>query len=257
MVVNPLRLQAFLRVTAGNGRTVARLPPFTAYLDARDPLRYLNYAIPDDNAEPDRIAVEELCATFSANRRLPRLEWLEEAAPAVTVSLARCGMVEELRAPLMACARDEANEPRAEIPDLVVAPVDDPNLRDCVNLQRAAFGQAALPEGENPPDPRARGGGAVLARTPTDAVAAASWTAIVDGATEIVGVATAEAWRGRGLAGVVTAAAARQAFAVGASVCILSPGNETAQRVYARAGFRCAATMLHWSVRSGEHARAV
>ena len=242
-----LRLQAFLRATAGNGRTVVRVPPFTAYFDARDPLRYLNYAIPDDDAEPDRDAIEELRATFRANKRLARLEWLEEAAPAVAASLARCGMVEELRAPLMACAQNELVEPRAEVPGLMVEPVDDGNLRDCVNLQRAAFGQAALAGGENPPDPRARGGSAVLARTPTDVVAAASWTPIVDGATEIVGVATAEAWRGRGLAGVVTAAAARQAFAAGASRCVLSPGNETAQRVYARAGFRRAATMLHWS----------
>ena len=65
--------------------------------------------------------------------------------------------------------------------------------------------------------------------------------------SEIVGVATAESWRGRGLAGTVTAAAARAAFSAGASLCILSPGGEIAQRVYARAGFRRAATMLHWS----------
>ena len=68
-----------------------------------------------------------------------------------------------------------------------------------------------------------------------------------DGVSEIVGVATAEAWRRRGLAGAVTAAAARGAFAAGAELCLLTPGDEGALRVYARAGFRRVARMLHWS----------
>jgi hypothetical protein len=46
---------------------------------------------------------------------------------------------------------------------------------------------------------------------------------------------------------VAPAAAAAGAFAAGADVCVLSPGDEVAQRVYARAGFTRVATMLHWS----------
>jgi hypothetical protein len=45
----------------------------------------------------------------------------------------------------------------------------------------------------------------------------------------------------------VTAAASRAAFEAGASTCLLSPGDETALRVYARAGFQGVATMLHYS----------
>jgi predicted GNAT family acetyltransferase len=63
----------------------------------------------------------------------------------------------------------------------------------------------------------------------------------------VAGVATVERWRRRGLAGAVTAAAAREAFAAGAELCVISPGGEEAQRVYERAGFRRMATMLHWS----------
>jgi predicted GNAT family acetyltransferase len=87
----------------------------------------------------------------------------------------------------------------------------------------------------------------VLARVAGEAVAAAGWTDVVDGISEIAGVATAEPWRGHGLAGLVTAAATRGAFAAGAELCILSPGSETAQRVYERAGFRRVATMLNWA----------
>ena len=87
----------------------------------------------------------------------------------------------------------------------------------------------------------------MLARIGGEPVSVAAWTPVMDGYSEIVGVATAEKWRRRGLAGLVTAAAARAAFDAGASTCVLSPGDETALRVYARAGFHRIATMLHHS----------
>jgi len=246
-VSDVLRLQAFLRATAAPGRRVLDLPPFTAYLDRDDPMRFLNYAIPDDGAEPDDAAVERLRAGFREHQRLPRLEWVEEAAPAVAAVLEACGMQLELRTPLMSCRPEQLVSADADVPALTVAPIADGDLRETYNLQRVAFGEAPLPDGDEPRDPRRRGGGAVLARSNGEAVAAASWTAVRDETSEIVGVATAAAWRRRGLAGAVTAAAAREAFAAGASLCVLSPGDDTAQRVYARAGFGRVATMLHWS----------
>jgi GNAT superfamily N-acetyltransferase len=147
----------------------------------------------------------------------------------------------------MSCAAEQLVDVRADVPGVAVADVTDADLRDLTDLQRTAFGQARLAPDEAPTDPRPRGGGAVLARASGEPVAAAGWTPGVDGISEIVGVATAEAWRGRRLAGVVTAAAARAAFAAGASLCVLSPGDDAAQRVYARAGFLPAATILHWS----------
>ena len=140
----------------------------------------------------------------------------------------------------MTCGPDELVVPAADVPGLVVGPVGDADLRDAARVQRAAFGQA-------PPRRESYGGGAVLARVGGAPAAVAAWTAVVDGTSEVAGVATAEAWRRRGLAGVVTAAVARAAFAAGARLCLLSPGNDEAQRVYARAGFRGTATMLHWA----------
>jgi predicted GNAT family acetyltransferase len=240
-------LQAFLRASAGRGRTVLRIAPFTVTIHPHDALRYLNYAIPDDGAQPDAPAIEALRAAFRRHHRLPRLEWIEEAAPAVAQALAASGMVEELRTPLMACAAEQLVQARAAVDGLTVAAVGDADLRDCARVQRAAFGEAPLAADEAPSDARRRGGGAVLARVDGIPVAAAAWTAVVDGTSEVAGVATAEPWRRRGLAGAVTAAAARAAFAAGARLCVLSPGDETALRVYARAGFRRAATMLYWS----------
>jgi hypothetical protein len=240
-------LQAFLRTSAGHGRAVLRSGPFTVTIHPHDRLRYLNYAIPDDGAEPDAAAVEALRDVFRAHERLPRLEWIDEAAPAVAAVLAVAGMRQELRTPLMTCGPDELIAAVAEVPGLTVAPAGDGDLRDCARVQRAAFGQPPLPADEPPSDPRRGGGGAVLARVAGTPAAAATWTAVVDGTSEVGGVATAEAWRRRGLAGVVTAAAARAAFDAGARLCVLSPGSDEAQRVYGRAGFRGTATMLHWS----------
>jgi ribosomal protein S18 acetylase RimI-like enzyme len=246
--VNEVRdLQAFLRTSAQRGRLAVRSAPFTVTIDERDALRYVNYAIPDDGAEPDAGAVEALRAVFRGHRRLPRLEWVEEAAPAVAAALEAQGMVEELRTPLMACTPDGLTGAPAASEGVRVAAVGDDDLHAAADVQRVAFGMGPVPDDEAPPDPRRRGGGAVLARVDGVPAAAATWTPVVDGASEVGGVATAERFRRRGLAGVVTAAAARAAFAAGARLCVLSPGGDEAQRVYARAGFRGAATMLHWS----------
>jgi ribosomal protein S18 acetylase RimI-like enzyme len=240
-------LQAFLRTSAAQGRKVVRAGPFTVTIHPDDPLKYVNYAIPDDGAEPDAAAIAALRDAFALSERLPRLEWIEEAAPAVAPALAAAGMREELRTPLMTCEPDTLVEAASDVPGLTVAAVGDGDLRDNARVQRAAFGQPPLAADEPPSDPRRRGGGAVLARVGDAPAATATWTAIVDGTSEVAGVATAAAWRRRGLAGVVTAAAARAAFAAGARLCVLSPGGDEAQRVYTRAGFRGTATMLHWS----------
>jgi GNAT superfamily N-acetyltransferase len=241
-------LQAFLRASAAAGRVVVAVPPFTAYLSPSDPLRFLNYAIPDGDVEPAAAEVGALRAAFRARDRLPRLEWVEEAAPRVAAMLAVEGMVEELRTPLMACAPEGLVDANADVEGLTVAAVGEDDLRETTNLQRVAFGMEPLGE-QAPPasDARPSGGGAVLARAAGTPVAVAVWTRVIDGCSEVAGVATAERWRRRGLAGVVTAAAARAAFVAGARLCVLSPGDDTAQRVYARAGFRRAATMLHWA----------
>jgi GNAT superfamily N-acetyltransferase len=241
------RLQAFLRTAPAAGREVVRSGPFTAYFDPHDELRFLNYAIPDDGARPGTRTIDRLRVHFRERRRLPRLEWIEEAAPDLAAALAAGGMREELRTPLMTCAPDELVDATADVPGLTLEPVDDGDARTCANVQRRAFGDRELGDGEPAADPRRHGGGAILARSNGVPVAAAGWTAVVDGVSEIVGVATEEIWRRRGLAGATTAAATREAFAAGAELCLLSPGDEVALRVYARAGFRRVATMLHWS----------
>lgn len=224
------------------GRAVERIGPFTATFNTHDPLKFLSYAIPDDGAEPDRASIDRLREAFRARERLPRLEWIEASAPAVASALAAAAMIEELRTPLMACTREDLVDARTDVPGLVVKAPEKEDARALITVQRVAFGQPP-PTG----DEELHGVGSVLARSNGEPVAAASFTPVIDGISEIVGVATVASWRNRGLAGVVTSAIARAAFEVGATLCILTPGGETAMRVYARAGFRRVATMLHYS----------
>jgi|SRR5215203_941582 len=242
-ILDPImRLQAFLRATAAHGREVVALEPFTAYFHPSDGLKYLNYAVPADDAEPGADEIERLRAAFRERDRLPRLEWVEEAAPLVAAALERAGMQEELRTPMMACSAEELIEP--DVPGAEIAPAGEEDFRELSDIQRVAFGGEPLGTDAQPHVPS---GGAVLARIAGEPVSAADWTPVIDGYSEIVGVATADAWRRRGLAGLVTAAATRAAFEAGAATCVLSPGDETALRVYARAGFHRIATMLHYS----------
>src|SRR6266511_3701885 len=146
-----IRLQTFLRTIAAAGREVVRVPPFTATFASDDSLKYLNYAIPDDGAEPDAAAIEQLREAFRAHERLPRLEWIEEAAPRVAEALGAAGMEEELRTPLMACAPDDLVEAEARVEKLTVAPVGPDDLREATDIMRIAFGGAPLAAGEGSP----------------------------------------------------------------------------------------------------------
>ena len=133
---DPRDLQAFLRTSAQNGRTVVRVAPFTVTIDEGDPLRFLNYAVPDDGAEPDPGAVEALRDAFRERGRLPRVEWVEEAAPGVAPALGEAGMAQELRTPLMACTpEDLADVPAGD--GVTVADVGDSDLRAAPPPSRA------------------------------------------------------------------------------------------------------------------------
>lgn len=240
------QIQAFLRKTAAADRELVRVGPFQAYFHPADPLKYLNYAVPDDGAEPTPVEVAALRDAFHRRDRLPRLEWLAEAAPAVAARLADAGLQQELETPLMAVAAGNLTD--VEVPGAAVARATGRAAWEARNVQRVAFGDDPLEEtAAEPPDARRNGGGTVVAPIGGVPAAAAGWTPVIDGVSEIVGVATAEPYRGRGLAGAVTAAAAREAFAEGAALCVLSPGSDAARRVYERAGFAGIATMLHWS----------
>ena len=239
------RLHRHLCATASIERERIGLDSFLVTINRSEPLRFYNFALPV-GAPADRAAVEQLVAVFREHDRLPRLEWIEEIAPDPAGVLAECGFEQELRTPLMACERSSLVEPPTPA-GATVAPLADRDLDARDNLVRAAFGEPPRAAGTPARDPRARGCGIAVAHVGGELAAVATHSPVIQGVSEIMGVATAERFRRRGLGATVTAAASRAAFDAGAELCVLTPGHEAAQPIYAAAGFTAIATMLHWS----------
>ncbi len=106
------RLQAVLRTVGALGNEVHECGPFTVLVDRDDPLVHFNYALPREPVGGDLTA--ELAAlrdVFARVARVPRLEFLEEFAPALAGELERAGFALELRQPLMTCTNERLVRP--------------------------------------------------------------------------------------------------------------------------------------------------
>ena len=249
------RIQDALRAMAADGREAVRVPPFTLLLDPHTPLTFLNFAVPDAGAAawPDA-AIEALCAACDSRGRVPRFELVEDCWPGLVDALERHEFAVELRTPGMTCAPGALAD--APLPaGVVLEPVerDAPEgvVREYLDLGLALF--AAPGDTWEPPGAasvatfREHGAEGVAARdVATGAmVGRAAWIGPRLGVAEVVGVAVVPGQRRRGIAGAMTAAVTRMAFAAGAELAFLTPGDEGAARVYARAGFEPGVRCVH------------
>ena len=245
---------ALRKMVAAEGRAVVAAPPFSAYLDRSTDLRYLNYAIPDAGASApwDPEAIEALATAFTEHGRLPRLEIVEPCWPGLVDALVAAGFTVEGRLAGMTCEPHElraAPAPAGVTVEVMGPDATDEQIRARLETQRSAFAAVAEAAPATAADisrARAASGGSVAAWG-SDGVClgAASWVGPRCGVSEIVGVGVLEAHRGRGIAGALTAAATRCAFEAGAGLAFLTPGDDGAQRVYARAGFRERVRCVH------------
>jgi GNAT superfamily N-acetyltransferase len=242
-------IQRYIRTAASRGRELERVGPFLATFDRHTDHPFLSYAIPDDGAAPTAADVAALRAAFERRGRVPRLEYIPAVAPEAECALLAGGFAVEARLPLMTCAPGDV--PGVAAPDGVelVLPTTDDELRSGGAVANAAFGEPGEPDDGAIARRRESldaGSIAVLARTTAgEAVGWGLCTVPVDGTTELVGIAVAEPWRRRGIATAVTARIAREAFAHGVTTAFLTPGDDGAERVYSRAGFRPRGEMLH------------
>ena len=250
------RIQAQMRAVARRQYEAVAVPPFTLFFHATDPLPFFNYAIPDgpDAASLDLTApLARLKAEFHARHRLPRFEFVEACAPALAKTLESHGFMLENRAQLMICPRGKERAAPAA-PGLDVATLDAgtrlEELALFLDVGRQAFG---LPSARPISEQEAlslRGtlgnGFALLARIEHKPVASAMIQPAGNGLTELVGVATLEAFRRRGIAGFLSFEAVRKAFADGVSLVFLSAADARAGRVYEAAGFSPAGHSLFY-----------
>ena len=245
------RIQAYLRETARGFYDAVPVSPFTCFFHPRDPLRFLNYAIPDVPAGGDlREPLDRLRAEFRERERLPRFEYVEGFAPDLGAALEQAGFELELRAPLMTCPAAGITAPPAPAGLEIVPAAQD--VRAYLTVGRRAFGSGDEPDAsdEQVDDWRARrtgAGTALLGLLDGEPVAVSAATPPQDGLAEVAGIGVLAHARNRGIGAAMTAAASQDAAATGAELVFLSPGTEGARSVYERVGFRPAETSLYYA----------
>jgi ribosomal protein S18 acetylase RimI-like enzyme len=259
-----IRLQKYLRYSAGTSYRTFPVPPFTVFLQANDPLIFFNYAIPDEPISADSGDADEsldlLKEVFVRENRTPRFEFIGEYAPELPTVLERAGFSEESCLPLMLCTPETLVMP-PPIPGFTVRHLQfDSPVNMAIAHSRIAYigfsgkdDWSADHEGgifEEKMASIAKGMGLFVGYVSEIPVVVATYSVPYDGITEIGGVATLSEYRRRGLAGYITAVATAHAFANGVTLALLSAGDEGAGRVYERVGFQTGATAVAYIVKS-------
>jgi predicted GNAT family acetyltransferase len=244
------RLHQFFRDDQARRGEVIAVPPFTAYLHPTNDAPDGNVALPNgETTESDQNSLEALRAIFARRGRRLRVQYVEEVAPDLASALA--GFVESEREPLMICTRDTLRPPPA-VPGLAIAvqtaatPLDE--IRTGWVTNELGFDPTATPDPGDEVIERFRRelveGRAFLARHDGEPAAAGMFKAPSGGVTELMGIATLAAFRGRGIAVALTARMAEEAFALGCDLVFLRPDDDRAARVYARVGFEPCGTLV-------------
>jgi GNAT superfamily N-acetyltransferase len=250
------QLQRYLRGAASRDRDVERLGPFLATFDPHSTIPYLSYAIPDDGARPTAAEVAALADAYVRHDRVPRLEYLPIAAPDVEAALVAGGFVVDARLPVMTCERGAALALAPDDGIAITTPGTDEDVLAMRAAQHTAFGEVVEEHADGGVEELARrrrqladGGLALLARDRSTGEVVAGGVATVprEGVTEIGGIGVLESHRRRGIAGAITAGLTRAAHAAGTTIVWLTPGDDGAHRVYARAGFTDTTSQVHLS----------
>jgi ribosomal protein S18 acetylase RimI-like enzyme len=246
-------IQTYVRKTAPRGRETERIGPFLATFSPGTDHPMLNYAIPDDGARPSAAEIDALTGAYRRRDLLPRLEYFTDVAPDLEKLLVDAGYTLELQVPLMTCAPAERIDRPVPAGVRLRAPESGEDIRRLRSVQNTAFGES--PEVPDEEVERLRLGIEAGVRhllaedTTSGAVLGGGLTlAIVDGTTEVAGIAVLEPYRGRGIAAAITARLTREAHESGAHTAFLTPGDLGIGNVYARVGYRPAGECVHLSL---------
>jgi len=244
-------IQEYLRAVTARGRDTERIGPFLATFSRSSTNPFLNYAIPDVDAEPSAHEVEQLIRAYQGRDLRPRLEYISTCAPRVEAPLVAAGFVPEGSLALMTCRSGDEHELPAPPGIELVRPRSDEDLFDLRTVQHEAYGEPEPPNWGDVEGVAANlraGGMAVLARVPEtrEPVGAGEYTPALDGFSELTSVAVRTRFRRQGIAAAMTAWLLRVAFDAGVVVPFLM-AKEAEERIYTRAGFRTTTHILHIS----------
>ncbi|MEU5383152.1 GNAT family N-acetyltransferase [Kitasatospora cineracea] len=239
--------------------------PFTLFVREDGGAPYYARPRPGAGGQP---AAADVAAVLERQRELgvpQAFEWIGELAPGLRGLLEQAGLTVSEH-PLLALSLTDrpAPAPSGSGYPVRLLDADAPELAEAVAAQYLGFGapgtalgeagtgELAAEAGAREADgtvgrarARLRSGATVFAAALHEGrPVAAGQHNPVDGASEIVGVATLPAHRRRGLGLAVTEALLADAAARGARTVFLSASDEDVARIYASAGFRPVGTAL-------------
>ncbi|MFI6642228.1 GNAT family N-acetyltransferase [Streptomyces sp. NPDC050504] len=235
-----IRVQDYVRDLARRSTGHLRVGPFTLRHHPEWAIPQANYAVPDRDCAPTPAELDALVDAFRGLDRVPALEFLPAAAPALEPALLAAGFTVDRRAPLMVCTPGTLTAPGHVGGVSFADPRSDEDVLDAARVQHHAFG------GSGEPEPGAvdwlreapgRGGVTALALAEGAVAAAGGVSPPVDGLGELVGIAVAEPFRRRGIGAGLTRHLTAEAFARGYQTLWLDPADPDTERIYASVGY--------------------
>lgn len=218
-------------------RAVTQAGGFIVMLSPDDPMIWINYAVP--TAPPTSDDVDAMVTVFEAANRTPRLEFFADLWPAVPGLLEEKGFTCEKRMPIMILPRDEVRGDLSHRLTTKAAVADD------VPVLRQVLGEA-FGEMDSSPEDGTRtaieSDRYLAAISYLDGEPAAAGFAVGTGKIrEIAGIGTRPDFRRKGAAGAVISELLARFFEAGGELAWLTPGDDGAQALYERLGFRTVA----------------
>ncbi len=160
-------------------------------------------------------------------------------------------MVEERSVELLACTPESLIAPQEEVAGLSMVTLDEnsalDDVREGLDTNERGFDPGAEPVTHAQAQAFREGlveSRAFVARINGEPAGAGMFNPPYAGVSELVGIATLDAFRRRGVASYLNAYAGRIAFERGVELVYLSTDNPAARRVYQRLGFRPYAVVL-------------
>ena len=244
------RVQGYVQVKARAGRESLIVGGFTLYLPMGTETGGVSLALPNQPDSALNPSVLERIEHIAAKRgHTVCFHWLDCYAPGLVASLNGAGYGVQESTPLLVCEPGQVISPATEPLEMATVSADSPleDVAENWNINARGFDPSAtLAQPADVLDFRRilEKSRAFTARLDGVGVSAGMYTDIHEGVTELVGIATLQAYRRRGFGGALAAFATQTAFADGATLAFLTAASEEASRVYQRVGFRPVGNLL-------------
>ncbi len=238
------RIGSSLRAAASRNRETARFGPFLATLSPTSDNPFLNYAIPDADADPTPDEAAALAAFYETRNRKPRLEYVPELAPRVEPLLLTARFHLVTRAPLLTLGVPLS----APFPPGVVfaEPRSEEEVHALVSVLNEAYGGDPPTESEVERQKRRIEDGTIALLTLLDGEPAGGGLVVPpeDGLAEVTSIGVRGPFRRRGLAASIVSRLTELALERRVDLPFLMAASEAEARIYARVGYERMGEML-------------